>query len=80
MIIFRNLTTKQVLAFSEQELRKENNKTVSQLRKWIGEYMLKMSKVIEVFDSEDENTKVLKEQKFKLATKRALIDKIKDEY
>lgn len=79
MIIFRNLTVKQVLALHESELRRENSKTLMQLRKWIGEHMLKMSNVIENLSDDYEGKKYLKLEKSKLATKRALIDKIKDE-
>lgn len=80
MIIFRNLTIKQVLAIPECDLRRENTKTLTQLRKWIGEQMTKMSTVIDNLQDDYDAIRILKEQKYKLATKRALIDKIKDEH
>ena len=80
MIYFRNLSTKTVLNLSESDLRHENTKALTQLRRWIGEQMLKMTTVIENLQENDDCVRMLKEEKFKLATKRALIDKIKNEY
>ena len=78
MIVFRNLSVKQVLALSESELKRENTKTLMQLRKWIGEQMLKISTVVDALQDDYEGVKILKLQKSKLATKRALIDRIKN--
>lgn len=80
MIMFRNLTVKQVLALPESDLRRENTKVLTQLRRWIGEQMTKMSTVIDNLDDADDGVRILKEEKDKLATKRALIDKIKNEH
>ncbi|WP_394992652.1 hypothetical protein [Emticicia sp.] len=80
MIYFRNLSTKTVLNLSESDLWHENTKALTQLRRWIGEQMLKMTTVIENLQENDDCVRMLKEEKFKLATKRALIDKIKNEY
>ena len=78
MIVFRNLTIKQVLALDEKQLRQENTNTLTQLRRWIGEVMLKITNIVDNLQENDDGVKILKEQKHKLAAKRALIDKIKN--
>lgn len=75
MILFNDLTIRKVLAFTEADLNKENTKTLQRLRKWCGEQMDKMNKVIDVSDESETKDKLI-EQRKELNNVRIRIDKI----
>lgn len=76
MILFRALTIKQVLAFSDDDLRKENSRQLKELRKWCSQKIDAIIALERNTVDDNDSIKILREQKHKLAQVRIKIDKI----